>query len=132
MPERQARGVQATPCKTRTVRTLQGCTGKLKLPQYRAQSVIDAAECVVQLDSVEQFMDELLPYPVSRKRARKIPKRPPVKASNHPFRTLEKADSMREDRVVRLFVSRFALSSVSTSHVTTRLRRSKTMASLLA
>ncbi|EJF59474.1 hypothetical protein DICSQDRAFT_172068 [Dichomitus squalens LYAD-421 SS1] len=105
MPGERPRGVQETPRNPRTVRSVTQCVGKLTLAAYRAQSVLDCADCVVETQDVQEFLTELLPFPDYQGRRRRIPKRPKVKASNHPFSTLEKADSMSENKVVRLFAA---------------------------
>ncbi|TBU21216.1 hypothetical protein BD311DRAFT_734591 [Dichomitus squalens] len=109
MSRRRRRGVKHTPAILRNVRSLVKCTGKLTLPHYRAQSVIDTADRVAGTDDVQEFLDEFLPYDVPQKRKLRTPKRSKVKLANHPFRTLEKADLMSEDKVVRLFMSAAAV-----------------------
>ena len=96
---------QESPRISRKLPSLINSVGKVTLPQYRAQSILDIAGRVVQADSVDQFLDELLPYPTSRRRSLKIPKRPHINASNNPFRTLQRAGNMSEEKVVKLFVS---------------------------
>ncbi|KAI1781851.1 hypothetical protein LXA43DRAFT_593736 [Ganoderma leucocontextum] len=98
-------GPEESPRVSRKLPSLLNSVGKVTLPQYRAQSILDIAGRVVQAESVDEFLDELLPYPASRKRALRIPKRPRVNTSNNPFRSLEKAGKMSEDKVVRLFAA---------------------------
>ncbi|KAI1786097.1 hypothetical protein LXA43DRAFT_79682 [Ganoderma leucocontextum] len=98
-------GPEESPRVSRKLPSLLNSVGKVTLPQYRAQSILDIAGRVVQAESVDEFLDELLPYPTSRKRALRIPKRPRVNTSNNPFRSLEKAGKMSEDKVVRLFAA---------------------------
>ncbi len=111
---------QESPRVSRKLPSLINSVSKVTLPQYRAQSILDIAGRVVQAESVDQFLDELLPYPSSRKRALRIPKRPRIDDSKNPFRTLEKAGNMSEDKVVRHFVSTPAVGcscSQAASHI---------------
>ncbi|PIL32483.1 hypothetical protein GSI_05186 [Ganoderma sinense ZZ0214-1] len=96
---------QESPRISRKLPSLINSVGKVTLPQYRAQSILDIAGRVVQADSVDHFLDELLPYPASCKRSLRIPKRPRIDPSNNPFRTLKNAGNMSEEKVVKLFAA---------------------------
>ncbi|KAI1786104.1 hypothetical protein LXA43DRAFT_1099549 [Ganoderma leucocontextum] len=105
MAENQPLPLEASPCISRKVGSLINSVGKISLPQYRAQAVLDIAGRVVQAESVDEFLDELLPYSCSGEERCRLPRRPRRNASNNPFRALAKAGNMSEAKVVRLFAA---------------------------
>ena len=105
MAQNQHPALEASPCISRKVGSVINSVGKITLPQYRAQSILDIAGRVVQAESIIEFLDELLPYPSSGEEERALPARTRRNASNNPFGSLAKADKVTEAKVVRLFVS---------------------------
>ena len=91
---------EETPCCPRTSDSVNNATGKVPLKQYRRQSTIDLANRSVRADSVEEFLNGLLPFRPGRNSNLHRPT-----LTTNPFNRLKDVDSLLETQVVELFVS---------------------------
>ncbi|PIL32491.1 hypothetical protein GSI_05194 [Ganoderma sinense ZZ0214-1] len=90
---------EETPCYPRSADSVNNSTGKVPLKHYRRQSTIDLSNRSVRANSVEEFLNGLLPF----RPGRNSNLQRPTLATN-PFEELEDADSLVEAEVVELFV----------------------------
>lgn len=98
---------EETPCYPRTADSVNNGIGKITLIHYRRQSTIDLANRSVRTNSVEEFLNGLLPFRPGRNSSLQRPT-----FSTNPFQELEHADTIVEAEVVELFVSTTMFMSV--------------------
>nr|VWO96515.1 Uncharacterized protein [Ganoderma boninense] len=82
-----------TPCSARKLPSVIESVGEVELDQYRAKAAEDMANCAIHADTITEFLDELLPWPLDGE----IPVREPL--DENPFKLLENADDLTEDAV---------------------------------
>ena len=99
-----------SPCMSRKSPSLSKSVGTISLEQFRAQLVQDLAGRAVQAEDIDEFLDQLLPFPGANKRRKRACQKPPKEVN--PFAALENADKMTEADVVRLFVSTIQLNMI--------------------
>ncbi|KAM5541562.1 hypothetical protein V8D89_004752 [Ganoderma adspersum] len=90
---------EETPCYPRTTDSVNNGTGKITLQHYRRQSTIDLANRSVRANSVEEFLNGLLPFRPGRNSNLQRPT-----LDTNPFQDLKDADTLVEAEVVELFV----------------------------
>ena len=88
-----------TPCSARKLPSVVESVGEVELDQYRAKAAEDMANCAIHADTITEFLDELLPWPLDGE----IPLRQPL--DENPFKALENADDLTEDIVTDLLVT---------------------------